>query len=328
MKYKVLLVGRNKIIMEDLFLHCEENFELQTSSMRYKDIVSHINYFKPDAIFFCMNKEEKERTAIVASLQDKLTAHRVALVLIGDQKECDDFKNANGGMGDLILKKPISARSINEKAAVFLGERKAAEAKDPLQSACDIANELLEEIGKDETLSSIAKQVEAAEAAAAAAAQSESQPVQAKPAATMQMQENAKAPEQANHAAPIQPDDPTKKHILVVDDDPLMLKLIKEQLKDSYTVATAINGIIALKFLESKKTDLILLDYEMPNQNGAQILERIRKNPATAKLPVVFLTGVKDREKIKKLVELKPQGYLLKPIEREELIKNIKSVIG
>ena len=51
---------------------------------------------------------------------------------------------------------------------------------------------------------------------------------------------------------------PVKKHVLVVDDDPMMLRLIKEQLKDIYMVATAINGNLALIFLENKKTDLFL----------------------------------------------------------------------
>lgn len=253
MKYKVLLIGRNKMLMEDFFVHLEEDFEMQTASMRYKDIVSHIHYFEPDALIFCMNKEEKERMNIVISLKNSLENHKVTLVVTGDQSECDEFSNKSGGMEDLLLYKPITARSIKERVVKFLDTRKEEVAEEPA---------------------------------------------------------------------------PAKKHVLVVDDDPMMLKLIKEQLKDSYTVATAINGAIALKFLESKQTDLILLDYEMPNENGAQVLEKIRKNPAIAKLPVVFLTGIKDREKIKRVVELKPQGYLLKPIESEELIKSIKSIIG
>ncbi|MGN0377218.1 MAG: response regulator, partial [Suilimivivens sp.] len=121
---------------------------------------------------------------------------------------------------------------------------------------------------------------------------------------------------------------PAKKHVLVVDDDPMILKLMKEQLKDSYMVGTAISGAIALKFLENKKTDLIILDYEMPVENGAQVLEKIRKNEATAQLPVIFLTGINDKNKIKKVLELKPQGYLLKPIDREKMLDAVKNVIG
>ena len=123
--------------------------------------------------------------------------------------------------------------------------------------------------------------------------------------------------------------DPNKrKHILIVDDDPVMLKLIREQIHDTYDTGAAINGSVALKFLESKTTDLILLDYEMPVMSGPEVLEKLRSNPETEHLPVVFLTGVTDKEKINQVLSYKPQGYLLKPIEKTRLINTIKEVIG
>lgn len=61
------------------------------------------------------------------------------------------------------------------------------------------------------------------------------------------------------------------KNILVIDDDARMLKVIKLHLHEKYDVATAISGKIALKFLETKHTDLILLDYAMPDENGLVI---------------------------------------------------------
>lgn len=243
MKYKILLIGRNKILIADFFRHLEADFEMQTSSMRYSDIQSHIHYFNPHAVIFCMNKEEKERMEIVASLKEVFEKHGTFLVLTGERKECEAFQEAYGEMGNLVLAKPIMVRSIKDK--------------------------LIEALQTSD-----------------------------------------------------------KKHVLVIDDDPVMLKLIKEQLKDTYAVATAVSGAVAFKFLESRKTDLIILDYEMPEENGVQVLEKIRRNPKTATLPVIFLTGVKDREKIRKLVGLKPQGYLLKPIESQKLIGSIKSIIG
>ena len=299
MKYRVLLIGRNKIMMEDLFTHTNDEFELQTSSMRYQDIVSHIKYYRPNAIFFCMNKEEKEKTDVVASLKKELEEKWVALVLIGDQKDGDDFRKTYGGIGDLFLSKPISARTIYEKVSPFLKERKDFAAQDPLESASEIADELMGKIQQDKTLRKIAHRVEQEEKVL------------------------------LDVGIPIEkPDVPVfKNHILVVDDDPMMLKLIKEQLKESYTVATAVNGAIALKFLETRTTDLILLDYEMPGEDGAQVLEKIRNNPKTAKLPVIFLTGIKDKEKIQQVIQMRPQGYLLKPIERDALINSIKNVI-
>lgn len=119
-----------------------------------------------------------------------------------------------------------------------------------------------------------------------------------------------------------------RKHIVVVDDDPRMLKLIKEHLHENYDVATAINGKLALKFLEKKRTDLIFLDYEMPDMNGPQVLEKIRENPELTDIPVVFLTGISEREKITKVLSMKPQGYVLKPIDREKLLATIENVLG
>lgn len=114
-----------------------------------------------------------------------------------------------------------------------------------------------------------------------------------------------------------------RKHVLVVDDDPLMLKLVKEHLREKYDVATAPNGKTALKFLEKKKTNLILLDYQMPGEDGPTVLEKLHANVATKDIPVIFLTGITERDKIQKALVQKPQGYLLKPIDREKLTEII-----
>lgn len=119
-----------------------------------------------------------------------------------------------------------------------------------------------------------------------------------------------------------------KKHILVVDDNVMMLKVIKEHLHDKYDVATAVNGKVALKFLERKRTDLILLDYEMPQENGPSVLAKLRASQATKNIPVIFLTGVTETKKIKEALALKPQGYLLKPIDYDKLMQEITKFLG
>lgn len=129
--------------------------------------------------------------------------------------------------------------------------------------------------------------------------------------------------EKEEHVTEIQ-----KKHILVIDDDPMMLKLVNEQLHERYNVATAISGKLAFTFLEKKHTDLILLDYEMPIINGGEVLKKLRENPATKDIPVVFLTGVSNRSTIQEVLAMKPQGYLLKPIDSENLFKVIMDVLG
>lgn len=119
-----------------------------------------------------------------------------------------------------------------------------------------------------------------------------------------------------------------KKHVLIIDDDPVMLKLVNGQLREKYDVATAISGNLALKFLEKKHTDLILLDYEMPGDDGPTVLRKLRNNPETKDIPVLFLTAITQRSKIEDVIALKPQGYLLKPIESEKLHQIIAEVLN
>lgn len=119
-----------------------------------------------------------------------------------------------------------------------------------------------------------------------------------------------------------------RKHILVVDDSPIMLKTIKEHLQDEYDIATAVSGKVAMGFLKRRSTDLILLDYDMPDEDGPTVLVKLRANEKTKDIPVVFLTGVTERKKIREVLLLKPQGYLLKPIDRKKLKETIAHVIG
>lgn len=115
-----------------------------------------------------------------------------------------------------------------------------------------------------------------------------------------------------------------RKHILVVDDDSEQLFHIKEQLEEFYDVTLVKSGEAAFKFLSKKIPDLILLDYLMPEKDGPQVLSEMRKTEAYAHIPVIFLTGVTERDSIiKVLSELKPQGYVVKPAKKSELVAKI-----
>ncbi len=73
---------------------------------------------------------------------------------------------------------------------------------------------------------------------------------------------------------------------------------------------------------------MILLDYEMPGETGADVLKKLRANERSKDIPVVFLTGVADSERIKSVLALNPRGYMLKPINIERLLSTIKTIIG
>ena len=71
------------------------------------------------------------------------------------------------------------------------------------------------------------------------------------------------------------------------------------------------------------KPDLVLLDYEMPVCDGKQVLEMIRSEDIFAGIPVIFLTGRTDPETVRKLVSLKPDGYLAKYLKPAEIKQKI-----
>lgn len=114
-----------------------------------------------------------------------------------------------------------------------------------------------------------------------------------------------------------------KKHILVVDDDPTMLRTLKLWLSDKYRVFMANSGMNAISLLAKNQVDLILLDYEMPVASGPQVLEMIRSESSTANTPVMFLTAKNDKESVMSVMGLKPEKYLLKTMPPEVLMQSI-----
>ena len=114
-----------------------------------------------------------------------------------------------------------------------------------------------------------------------------------------------------------------KKKILVVDDSGAMLRNVKGWLGDKYNVILANSGAMAIKYLATDRPDLVLLDYEMPVIDGRQVLEMIRTETEFRDVPVIFLTSKNDRESILKVMELKPEGYLLKTMEPERIVEEV-----
>lgn len=125
-----------------------------------------------------------------------------------------------------------------------------------------------------------------------------------------------------------EPEDDTPKRILAVDDNGQVLRTIVNLLKDKYEVSVAPSVEVALSQLVNQKVDLILLDYDMPETDGYTALKLIKMDPKLQNIPVLFLTGVTDKQRIVKVFEYKPEGYLLKPIDSEKLKQKIYKLIG
>ncbi len=125
-----------------------------------------------------------------------------------------------------------------------------------------------------------------------------------------------------------QAEDDGRKKILVVDDNATTLRSIKEMLDKKYNVQLANSGMKAMTSMGKMRPDAILLDYEMPVCDGRQTLEMIRADEDLTAIPVIFLTGVNDREHIEAVLKLKPAGYLLKPAVPEKLIATIEAAVN
>ena len=102
-----------------------------------------------------------------------------------------------------------------------------------------------------------------------------------------------------------------------------MLRNVKSWLEESYQVILANSGAMAIKYLATNRPDLVLLDYEMPVVDGRQVLEMIRTESEFANIPVIFLTSKGDKESVLKVMELKPDGYLLKTMKPAQIIQAV-----
>lgn len=294
MRHKAVLVGTQQSALDDFFKPMDGMLHCVTSSLRLEDIENHIEFFKPDFFIFCMKNETVLTLQNMRKIKQICNKHRTYFVILGSAIDCAFFKKAAAGVADIVLEKPMAMTKIYEKLQVFYDALHG-------QAEIDRISDSVRMSQREKLSDNMQKMM------------SESTPAGQQMIAPQQM-----TVEEALAAIP------QKKHILVVDDDPGMLKLIRSQLEDDYEVATAINGALALRFLAHKTTDLVLLDYEMPGNDGAMILENIRGHEFSKNIPVVFLTGVTDAARIRKALALKPDGYLLKPIDKATLVATLR----
>ncbi|MGK5094171.1 SpoIIE family protein phosphatase [Deltaproteobacteria bacterium TL4] len=116
------------------------------------------------------------------------------------------------------------------------------------------------------------------------------------------------------------------KCILIVDDEPVNLKVLTNQLKlENYRVLVAQDGIQALELLEKEKPDLILLDVMMPRMNGYEVCQKIRESHSAAILPIVMLTAKNQTADLVQGFEIGANDYLTKPFQKRELLARVES---
>ena len=113
--------------------------------------------------------------------------------------------------------------------------------------------------------------------------------------------------------------------ILVVDDTPANIDVVKSLLSKTYLVQAAVNGMMALKIVSKKKPDLILLDIMMPEMDGYEVCARLKQNEETRDIPIIFLTAQREIESMVKGFEIGGVDYVTKPFNPSELIARLKT---
>ncbi len=114
--------------------------------------------------------------------------------------------------------------------------------------------------------------------------------------------------------------------ILIVDDTPANLGVLSETLSFvGYDVVIATSGERSLKQLERKSPELILLDITMPDMDGFEVYQKIKTNPNTCNIPIIFITALTDTESKIRGFELGAVDYITKPFQEQEVLARVKT---
>lgn len=116
--------------------------------------------------------------------------------------------------------------------------------------------------------------------------------------------------------------------ILVIDDEADLLSTIQTRLEwNKFKVLTASNGYQGLEIAASQKPDLILLDNNMPEMSGLEMLEQMRENPELKNTPVIMVTAVCEPKKIDAASSLGVSDYITKPFDFADLMQKITQIL-
>lgn len=110
-----------------------------------------------------------------------------------------------------------------------------------------------------------------------------------------------------------------RRSILVVDDEYLNVRIVKEHLSSTYDIDSALSGHDALMMMQQHKPDLVILDLMMPIMTGFELCQRIREKYSMYELPIVILTAKNRVEDLVKGLNLGANDYISKPFSKEEL---------
>jgi CheY-like chemotaxis protein len=112
--------------------------------------------------------------------------------------------------------------------------------------------------------------------------------------------------------------------VLVVDDNEANVDILVGALSDTYEVIVAMDGFSALETIRENPPDLILLDIMMPDIDGFEVCRRLKDNPDTASIPIIFLSALSEDEEKQKGLDLGAVDFITKPFYPAEIQTKVK----
>ena len=287
---KLLIVGENNSTIMALGQTLAIEYEVKISHAVKMEIIRELKNVNPDAIImYQFNKGEINPYVLNMIASDY---PETPLIVICREKDKVDFAKIKRNTLHLLFR-PVTAAKVLDTLKELCGD----DAKE--NEANDIA-----------------------EASAEEEAESDEQVL------LSQLLYNETPPAKVEEPVVTEDKGTGKKRILAVDDDPTVLRFVYKVLNDDYEVLIAPSGEKALEIVDTKRVDMILLDYEMPGADGAEMIAAFRWNINTESTPIVFLTGVSDKKRIQAIIGYRPTGYLLKPIDSKVLRETVEKIIG
>jgi len=120
-----------------------------------------------------------------------------------------------------------------------------------------------------------------------------------------------------------------KKKILIVDDEPSIVRLLSKRLKvNGYETFVAEDSYQCIKRAREEKPDLILLDMKMPAGGGLVAFENLKASVYTSTIPVIFVTAQPEEEVKKQVMELGADGFIAKPFNGVDLLNTVKEIFA
>ena len=118
-------------------------------------------------------------------------------------------------------------------------------------------------------------------------------------------------------------------NILIVDDSTIVRRVLKNVLNkyfDNPTLFEAEDGEVAMQVMKTETVNLILLDWNMPNMNGEQVVDAVRANKEWNKTRIIMATTEGGKEQVLKMIKKGVNGYMVKPFQEDAIFKTLDTV--